>query len=304
MHRPSLRFLVVSWTILIVVLSHCRPRKDASLVKDHQPRRPVIVLIGQGGWGSCAGDQDPDGSRIYDSFRNLLKDLRRSADVHYMIGCLPKISPVRQLAKVYYSDSLGYTGGAGAREEYPKLVREFIEGIRPDKVYFIGHSYGGWVVLDLLRRRIVANSTFTMDPIDAQNCTIADNLFYFVGVEARVCQRPPDMNYSVVLESTATLYNFWQQTGPIHSLPIDPEDRLRKVRNIELDVEHSVYRGDARKKREYSHRMIGAYPYVWGMVCREISRLNGFDEGHCTMIDTNLLGEFVADVNEEVPAMP
>lgn len=286
-------------TILAAVsLSACKTTDLAdggSAVKDLEEARPKILLIGAGGWRSC-DDGNPFKQRIYDSFKNLAKDLSEHADVDFLIACLFNVTPAKNVANLWYSSSDEQVYRIKARD-FPFYTKQHITQTRPDQVYVVGHSYGGWVALRLPEAGVPTDAIFTLDPIDARDCLPVDNFFLGLGVESSNCKRFPDMDYSAISANTKRVYNIWQPLGPIHSTPISSGIAA----NWQLDINHSSFQGLQAEKVTYAHRMIGSDPKAWGIVCQTIFKSNGWPLGGCRTMEGDGSGRFTNFVTVDVP---
>lgn len=250
--------------------------------------KTTLLLIMSGGWGSCSDTNSPVGSRAFDSFMNLVKNLEGQFDVKYIMACLDNTPPDRSGARLSFMGS-GMPLTTVRAIDFPAYVVQFKNEYNPAKTYYLGHSYGGWVVLDLLRR-VQANSVFTFDPIDAHNCTTFSQIIGFFGIHSRWCTSAPDLPYADFVGNTAKIHNYWQDQGDIHSAPL-PDPR---VDNQFMEVKtHPYFKDEPGDVKKYAHRLIGAFGPVWMDVCENIMKANSGDPGKCTWIPTDVSGHIV-----------
>ncbi len=143
-------------------------------------QRPRILLFGAGGWNRCSGGGSSQ-SRIAANMNNLASQLKGFADVSVITECLRALPPSKPAAQTEV-DINGQVGRVPARD-IPGFVDEAIRAFQPSQIYTIGHSYGGWTVIDLLESGQLSrkvDATFALDPIDANDCLITVNHEYFV----------------------------------------------------------------------------------------------------------------------------
>lgn len=299
--RSCIRTVVLFFSCFFLTqLNGCKTRADNSSQKNLKNIR--IAILGFGGWSSCRIPQDPAGSRIDDSFKNLTFYLdQEGATVSYLLGCLSVFSPANPIAPIRLEDNFGQKFKATGSKQLAKTVKEFIDYNKPDKIYIIGHSYGGWMSLKLLEDGVRASSVFTLDPIDAESCLPLNNVFYGLGQSSKKCQRAPLFQYDDILYNTNHLVNLWQPQGLIHSGLIITPRLSDRVINFELDINHSTFQGDMKNKWKYAHPMIGSYPVAWGIICQRIALENRFDASACKTIDTDANGQFTRYVSVDIP---
>jgi hypothetical protein len=162
----------------------------------------------------------------------------------------------------------------------------------------VGHSYGGWVVMNLAEAGVKSTAIFGLDPIDGSYCLASSNFLLGLGIESAKCKMAPYMNYAAIGASTQKFYQLWQPLGPIHSMPINRPF----VVNHQFDINQDSFGGYMSEKTAYAHRMIGSEPSAWGVACHTIFKLNQWNTSACRMIETDGDGRFESYVNPPVPA--
>jgi pimeloyl-ACP methyl ester carboxylesterase len=252
-----------------------------------------ILVVANGGWGSCSDTGSPVGSRTFDSFVHLIDTLKSQFQVFPIVTCLESLPPFRANAKLSY---MSLSGGVPLSRifatDWPAVLRQLATAVQADAVYFIGHSYGGWVALNALRNNVQANATFLLDPIDAENCLVSSQLFGALNIPLPGCLQAPQVDYNVVLQNTPKLINYWQDIGNIHAAPILRGDP--RVENLQIDVRsHPYLVANPNDARSYTHRLIGGHAPVWVDICQRITTANGAQSGVCSGIQTDLAGDIV-----------
>ena len=295
------------------LLTGCKTPANASKTKDNlsaASQTQTVLLVGYGGWESCQpGLQN---SKIADSFMNLVGNLQQQGvSVNWILGCLNTLPPWRPLSTgtVLTSNNQAFNN-IKMQGDLQQVVRKFTDGVKPDKIYYIGHSYGGWVVFNLLENNFKASQVFGLDPIDARSCLPVGNLFYGLGVVNQGCLHNPDMNYNALLQLTSRITVFYTDYPPIHSSPINSQSD--RVRNVHVDVDHSWFHDNPsnpnqvnqKNKKDYTHRMIGSYPAAWGAICQQIFKANNWPGSGCTTIDTDGDGRRLASEGAGTQTMP
>lgn len=289
---------VLATLIATLGLFGCKTTEPSSESKDLTGAPPKILLVGAGGWKSCGTSMNPFDQRIFDSFKTLAQDLSAHAEVDYLAACLHNVTPAKNVANLWYAGKDGQVYKVKARD-FPYYVQQHIDQTRPTQVYFVGHSYGGWVALRLAEAGVKANAVFALDPIDARACLPVDNFFLGLGVESADCKRVPDMDYGAIEGATKRIYQLWQPLGPIHSTVMDSGIAV----NHQLDINHSSFGGLQTEKVTYAHRMIGSEPTAWGIVCHAIFTANSWSPNECRTIETDGDGKFKTFVNAVIPEL-
>lgn len=283
----------------ILLLAGCRTLDSGtSGVLDATTPVHKILLVGAGGWGSCGSGNSPFDQRIYDSFSVLAKDLSAHAKVDYMISCSGNVSPAKLVANTWYAGPDGQVWKIKARD-FPSYVYDHIKKTNPTQVYMIGHSYGGWVVLNATNAGVPSTAVFGLDPIDAAECLPINNFFLGIGIGSSKCVVAPYFDYGNIGKYTQKLYQMWQPLGPIHSVAVNHSIAV----NREFDINHSSFGGLQAEKMTYAHRMIGSEPTAWGAICQTIFKINSWDANECRMIETDGAGKFSAFVTGTPPIL-
>jgi hypothetical protein len=240
--------------------------EDSESAEGAASSRPRILLFGAGGWNSCNGG-GPAQSRIAANMDNLAKQLRSFADVSVITQCLRALPPSKLAAQTEVSIN-GQVAGRVPAREIPRFVNDSIVSYRPTQVYTIGHSYGGWTVIDLLESGLLSrkvDATFTLDPIDANDCVILD-----YATQSPSCQHSPVASYPRFGNRTNRIINIYQNDGRLHSTPINSPIAV----NYETFVQHRDLQTE-EARAEGAHRSIGSDPGLWGYIGRTIFERNG-----------------------------
>lgn len=294
-----LKAIALSLSMAFAILSGCRTTEPAgnSSLNDAAAAgvaavKTKLFLVAAGGWGSCSDTNSPVGSRAYDSFINLVENLEGQFDVFYVFACLYKLPPWRPLADLSFMGR-GIPLTTIKATQLTSVINSYVQQIQPAKVYTMGHSYGGWVVLNMLRQGLPANMVFTMDPIDAERCLPITQLLNPIGIGGPGCANAPVMNYPQFIGNTAVLRNYWQDIGLIHGSPILPNDN-RVVNRQEHVENHPFLQGKSQSDFDkYTHRLIGAYGPVWQNICESIAASNNGNNASCTTIVSDVDGHIV-----------
>lgn len=293
MFRNSLQALALTLSAYSMLVGCKTMESGGSSVMDASTPTHKILLVASGGWGSCGGPYD---QRIWDSFSVLVKDLSANAKVDYMISCSNNVSPAKNVANIWYGGPDGQVWKIKARD-FPTYINDHINKTKPTQVYMIGHSYGGWVVLNAAAAGVPSTAIFGLDPIDAAECLPVNNFFLGLGISSAKCQVAPSFDYNFISRKTQRIFNLWQPLGPIHSTPINHAIAHSK----EFDINHSSFGGLQVQKDTYAHRMIGSEPAAWGAICHTIYKINGWDTSGCRMIETDGEGKYKQLVTPTVP---
>ncbi|MCX6116266.1 MAG: hypothetical protein NT027_01895 [Proteobacteria bacterium] len=282
---------VIIMVMLQAAMFGCKARQSGSTVKELSSDSKILI-IASGGWMSCAKGAGlgttPVKSWIYDSLMGVVNDIQRisNARVEYLISCLGLRSPTGSLAPLWYSTNASSGAFRTRAKDFPNVVAEYINRRKPDKVYLIGHSYGGWVISNALQKGdFSANAAFGLDFIDAQKCVVLDGLDGDYGAG---CRESPDFDYSLILSKLDSgFYNYWQKKGPIHSAPVTSVTGS-KLKNIDWVVSHPRLTDP-----NLSHRFIGFDSNLWQSLCVEIASNIGADGSSCRKIETDERGHAV-----------
>lgn len=112
----------------------------------------------------------PIGSRMYKAFH----DYAIRKDQPYLISCFTGLLGAERL---YYISSLEPDVEHTIEvDEYPEFVNQFIEyytGDPIDRAKILGHSHGGWLVMQIvaqLNKKIPVDQLITVDPISFNSC--------------------------------------------------------------------------------------------------------------------------------------
>ncbi len=276
-----------------LALVGCKARRNDSQIKGIELSSNTVLIVASGGWMSCATSRGglvttPIKSWIYDSLLAVVEDIGKITNqkVEYLVSCLGMRAPTGILAPLWYVTQESNSSYRIRAKDFPNVVAEHISRTKPDKVYLVGHSFGGWVISDALERGdFRADSAFGLDFIDAHKCVVIDGLDGDYGAG---CREAPNFKYATILRKLSkTFYNIWQSKGPIHSAPIDVSGSSN-YENIEWDVTHPKL-----IDQSYAHRFIGFDADLWQTVCSKIAIEVGGNDNSCRKIETNELGHAI-----------
>jgi|GEM_PF-2000769 len=287
--------------IFVMALS-CKSRNQndgaSTALEIQSGQRERIFVVVNGGWNSCNDTNTPVGSRTFDSANAMFERLSPKYDVHYVYSCLHKLPPWRPKAELTFMGR-AIPVQTIAAPEWPAAVGQMISRIRPSRTFIVGHSYGGWVSLDLHQKGISSESTYLIDPIDAVRCLPVVQVSNAIGLAGDACKSAPDMPYDSMTDRFGQLYNFWQPFGDIHSTAI--RSSSAQIINRETSIEHmSVLRDAPSKRDDAAHRLMGAFNAIWSEICASIQKSD--DPSLCPMPETNEAG-FVTFADPELDAI-
>ncbi len=240
------------------------PRIDPiNAISQDMPRLDLreVVFIVHGGFNSCAekdGDAfglDPLRMDYYPQFKDLISQLKdrfpRSVP-RVLVGCLSKDSPLE--GKTYYrwnNQPIPYTIHS---RDIGEMIRDEIYDLGAP-VFFIGHSYGAWLALNIILSHGNEFNTaglFTVDAISPVDCTPMQIVSQGPG-----CFRGPrDVNTRAVSKLAPNWHNFYQTSDTwLHSSRV----RNKSVQNYEIHYAN----GDG-------HRIIDSDPRVWAQISHSV----------------------------------
>jgi hypothetical protein len=265
-----------SYTLMLAILlssSGCNT-SESELSALESETAPLLVL--SGGFGSCgvgsqAGQDTPD-PRTMDVNKNLKKivtDLESNGvkNVATAISCFP-IALVGASRSVYYvtSDEPEVVK-LGIRQDFYDAVEKLAKSGVPRVTHVIGHSYGGWNAMQLVKgasNGLTLASLTTIDPISPVNCRPTNIMINNDPNEAgqTACKEAPsDVTNSErlgIAKKAGSWNNFYQTDNiTLHSSAM-PEAGINKL------VKYDSGSGNA-------HIAISNNSIVWDSVLRNVA---------------------------------
>lgn len=125
--------------------------------------KALFVILG--GWNSCSM------GGFFDSGAEFLKaELKRGVSYRFIASCYAKLDDA-----VYYISSENVTDLiATTPQKFSATVNYKAEFTATKNIYALGHSYGGWLAMNLARylpHSAMLKGLVTLDPISKINCT-------------------------------------------------------------------------------------------------------------------------------------
>lgn len=276
----AFRLLASSTLVLSIVTAACRTpanQDTASAAKAFgtPPDRRALVVVA-GGWMSCQQPvlgSTPNGMFLYAQAMNLVTQLRAAAPgtaVDYLLTCQRMLPPLAGTPLWYVRSDRPDQSFKIDVAQYPQVVQNARSYFGSTEIYMIGHSYGGWVVMQGLHQTALnAKHLFTLDPISADTCKITDQLPNSP-VSAGCTKAPETLDTSAIRAQVERWTNLYETVASkLHASEIpDAENRL-------LTFPYG----------EKSHHRMGFDNLTWREICVAISAdLGLFDSGHCQPI--------------------
>ncbi len=182
-------------------------------------------FVVSGGSASCKVDTNrrfpsPFTTLISKRFRQMLAKSRGSVRIKFVLTCftLPATSPIFFSGSDHQNQIF-----SGNLSQLRSLVDSYLVGLGAPQVYFIGHSWGGWLGMNLAHSlslypgppaslRLIA----TLDPISKIHCR---------WLHRGECDRAPTDISQIQQQRIAALSNLWlnffqTQSHLIHSGPV------------------------------------------------------------------------------------
>ena len=286
---------------------------------DTAQREPILFAV-SGGWMSCRNGH-PNQQFVSAQFDNLLSDMRAKfldKDIYGMSSCLGFRAPIDrtgpfgrrqiQTGELTFSYSGSPQKYQSPARDWNQRIRERADslGITPGhgKIFLIGHSYGGWQVMEQATKPALSNSglniagVFSLEPVSAGDCTVEDYLK----------NNPPVLAMHRAREGKLALRNTRRprirMVDGCRRAPIDTQNSLLSaVTNnnwFNLHLPESQWRGHTHAgpahfahnitipvDSELPHHDFGFSPDVWQQVCCLSTKAiapNTSTEGTCTRI--------------------
>jgi pimeloyl-ACP methyl ester carboxylesterase len=299
LHQPLLGRLgrFASCVAAVVTLAGCKTGANASATLDQEGTDgpPRILLVVAGGWVSCATPvlgPTPKNMFLHAQAMNLVRNLKASlpgAEVSYLLTCT-RLQPPLPDAPLWYlrSDAPTLTKTA-AVAALPSLIEAARAELGADQVYLLGHSYGGWQVMQALASGEMRNvrGVFTIDPISAAKCRVVDNLPLH-GDEEDCTRAPTTLDTAVIRSRTLDWLNIYQSAGSLHSSAIPAAE------NDPITLPYG----------KMSHHRLGFDNETWTRICARLTADAGGDgdgdgdvassaAAHCATIDIDENGHLV-----------
>jgi pimeloyl-ACP methyl ester carboxylesterase len=244
--------LVFAWSLL---LTDCGRSASESRLNDSEPAIQDVLIFFSSGFGSCGDERFP--SRI----TPLVHEMRQyGVQLRYVAACFDTS------ATLHFSSS-ALQGERMKTGDYNAVIRyaaSELAQVQSKSVYFIGHSYGGWLsmtVAENLAGRSRVRGIVTIDPMSPNHCytsVVAKSyLQQGIGLEGEpgCLQAPLDWGPSRrtnLHQRSGWWLNFYQATDRlIHSGPMPPAENFL----IPYD--------ESRSYNALAHRDIDTDARVW-----------------------------------------
>jgi pimeloyl-ACP methyl ester carboxylesterase len=181
--RSSTTFFIGTIFFAGLTASCGKSNKTSSLKGDVQS----LLIVASGGFSSCGrggaeAPNDPRKTALVPFVENLAKTARASgvAKVATAVTCFSQrlIAPTDTI--FYVLSSAPSVVRSGSRQEFNQALAAITAEEPSTRTMLIGHSYGGWSVLQQalnLDSRVQITSLTTIDPISAVNCKPVTFLF-------------------------------------------------------------------------------------------------------------------------------
>ncbi len=258
-----------------------------------------VLLVASGGWKSCKNGIDRQ--FIGTQFDQLVADLKTIFPQHrfsFIKTCtdLPAAKwevPFRWV----YRGARGDWTSTVTPEGLAGLVRKY-RVTQADRIFWIGHSYGGWHAMVGSSRLGNSDGLFTLEPISAAECDVRD---YLENRSKRLIKRrqvihwgcrqaPTDVSRPAV---AASANGQWVN----YILP----DRTRTgavylkgdiYSSAVTEAENLIY---AIPPGDRAHHLLGLDAGVWQSMCQKISlTLGQADGGRCSQVRVDAEGRRVS----------
>jgi pimeloyl-ACP methyl ester carboxylesterase len=180
------------------------------------------------GFRSCGSSADGSANPMTDSFKDIYKKVENTVgenEVSLAIrGCYDT-----DASKVRFTLSNLRQTISSTVPEMIKIVGEELKKIAPVKLHLVGHSYGGWTIMQLAKNippEIKIEGITTIDPISVKECNTAVYASLILGGgNINGCQRAPadfaESDIKAIRSRTNRWTNYYQNNFPLlHSGPI------------------------------------------------------------------------------------
>ncbi len=217
-----------------------------------------VYIVVHGGYGSCgkSGEDagyDPLGMSFFEIFQTSLQKIRNSfegIEVKFIASCFEGNFDSPPGTNSYYksSDDLERLQYIQSGDFGTVLAEEGIDKDTP--VYFIGHSYGAWTMMNVAMQsghQFNIRGLYTLDPIGPNDCSPWGAVWGSEGC----FQAPTDLDNSLIAEQTVEWINFFQDT----------DMWLQSSKINEADLNWHVPYEDGE-----GHRMIDSDERVWSEI--------------------------------------
>jgi hypothetical protein len=187
-----------------------------------------LVLGFFSGFRSCGSLADGSANPMTDSFKDIYEKVESEVgenEVSLAIrGCYDT-----DASKVRFALSNARQTISSTVPEMIKLVGEELKKIAPVKLHLVGHSYGGWTIMQLAKNlppEIKIDGFTTIDPISVKECNTAVYASLILGGgNLNGCQRAPadftESDLNAIRLRTNRWTNYYQNNFPLlHSGPI------------------------------------------------------------------------------------
>lgn len=249
-----------------------------------------VLLVASGGWKSCKNGIDRQ--FIGTQFDQLVSDLKATFPQHRF--SFIKTCTDLPAAKWGVPFKWVYRGARGdwASEVTPEGLAALVQKYRVtphDRVFWIGHSYGGWHAMVGSSRLGNSDGLFTLEPISAAECDVRD---YLENRTKRLIKRrqvihwgcrqaPTDVSRPAVAASVKSgWFNYLLPEG------IAKGDIYSSQVPEATNLIYSIAPGDR------AHHMLGLTGVVWQDICQRISLALG-QAGRCSAIQVDSEGRRV-----------
>jgi hypothetical protein len=280
-----------------------QPGGELSMFQDHRSGffgpnysgRKIFMLV-VGGWNSCvtgqmegeqsfmgkSGLESPwDGrtTKGFKPFYNRMRETDSDVKIYFMLVCLQTGPANKAQMRFITSDKLAVLhqtkdGRTPYRtEDLPDLVAQYF----PDTAiptYVVGHSYGGWVVMnyirDIARQGRNIKGLFTLDPISSLQCPPLAQILKSPActfAPGTISGSPDIPNQEIInsLPRDGVWYNFFQNNGGLHSSAIPQLQSFG--RNIDRTEK---FDGNSAAATEAAHRNMGLLEDNWDIIYERI----------------------------------
>lgn len=258
-----------------------------------------VILVGSGGWMSCR--QGIQSQFIASQFSNLVDNLgAQFPDKQFdiLLTCSSGLSAANGGRPLDYF----YRSGTYCRQGQVPACRlaDLIRELAPvgTKIFMVGHSHGGWHVMQATTKLDVVDGLFTIEPISAARCDTRAFLRnrsrrllpQLNRVEPGCRQAPTDIDSFAILRATSgNWFNHYlaagQDRGDLHSSAADGA----------VNFAYFTEGGDR------AHHRLGLDHRVWTQICSDISRILGaaLPAGYCPAIMVDDKGNVIRRVAAE-----
>ncbi len=251
--------IITASVMFVTTMNSCKSRResDAALNETSTRRKIDFLFVVAQGFYSCTyrlrNTRETIHNLTTDAIKNAPKSKRYSTSVTIIEPCFSGgLVENAGAEKLHYTitrpgedtgdkreisvDALNYSIGSianGANNENPMYV------------YLIGHSHGGWLVMNSAlnwRSKGILRGLFTIDPISYKNCTQLQGIAYhlvmglnLLGFENPECTRAPtDLvnDYPKIAENSNRIWHNYYQTqfSYVHSGPAEGATTNRELK--------------------------------------------------------------------------